>query len=227
MIQYTYYGHSCFEIIINKKKILFDPFITNNEKAKHIDIEKIQPDYIFVSHAHYDHTADLIAIAKQSKAKVVASFEICQWLQQNGVDQLEMMNVGGTIHFESGKVKAVIALHSSSFANGMYGGQPMGFVFQLPEVNFYYSGDTGLTLDMQLILKFTTLDFAIFPIGDRFTMNYKDALEAATLVKTNKVIGVHFDTWEFIAINHQEAMDSFAQQGKKLYLPKIGEQLSF
>ena len=54
----TYYGHSCFAAEIDGKNLLFDPFITQNSLAKAIDIKKIKADYIFVSHAHFDHIAN-------------------------------------------------------------------------------------------------------------------------------------------------------------------------
>lgn len=54
-MKYTYYGHSCFTVEISGKHILFDPFITPNPLASEIKIAEVKADYIFVSHAHYDH----------------------------------------------------------------------------------------------------------------------------------------------------------------------------
>lgn len=67
----TYYGQSTIEIETGGKKLLFDPFITHNALAKHIDINTIKPDYILVSHGHGDHVADLIEVQKNSGAKVI------------------------------------------------------------------------------------------------------------------------------------------------------------
>ena len=78
---------------------------------------------------------------------------------------LHPLNPGGQANFDFGKVKCVTAVHSSSFPDGSYAGVACGFVLKTDGGNFYYSGDTGLTLDMTLIPKWTDLKFAVFPIG--------------------------------------------------------------
>ena len=83
-MKFTYYGHSCFEIQIQNKKVLFDPFITPNALAKNIDITSLKPDFILVTHGHGDHVADLVQIGKQSGALVVSNFEIVEWLRKQG-----------------------------------------------------------------------------------------------------------------------------------------------
>lgn len=222
-MQITYYGHSCFEIVVNNKKILFDPFISGNELASHIDIKKINPDYILISHGHQDHVGDAIAIAKQSKAIVVANWEIIQWLNKHGVENTHPMNTGGKWMFDFGKVKCVSAVHSSSLPDGSYGGTAMGFIIEAHEANFYYSGDTALTYDMKLIGEFRTLDFALLCLGDNFTMSVDNAIIAADFIKCRKIIGMHYDTFGYIKIDHEEAISKFSNQGKELTLMEIGE----
>jgi L-ascorbate metabolism protein UlaG (beta-lactamase superfamily) len=94
-MQLTYYGHSCFLVEINQRKILFDPFITPNELAKNIDINKIKCDFIAISHGHADHIADAIAIAKSTNATVICAFEIYEWLSKQGLSNFRPMNIGG------------------------------------------------------------------------------------------------------------------------------------
>lgn len=224
-MKFTYYGHSCFTVELGGKKVLFDPFITPNELAKHIDINTIEADFILVSHGHADHIADCIQIANQTKAMVVCSFEIAEWLGKQGVEKTHPMNTGGKWIFNFGTVKCVTAHHSSGLPDGSYGGNPMGFIITSVEKEFYYSGDTALTLDMQLVPRWASLDFAILPIGDNFTMDYADAIEAARMVNTTIVIGVHYDTFPYIRINHQQVKQAFANEGITLYLPGIGESI--
>ncbi|MCB9034634.1 MAG: metal-dependent hydrolase [Chitinophagales bacterium] len=222
-MQFSYYGHSCFAVTINQKTILFDPFITPNELAKNIDITTISCDYIAISHAHADHIADAVAIAKQTNATIICAFEIYEWLAKQGLNNFRPMNTGGKWSTDFGTIKCVSAIHSSGLPDGSYGGNPMGFVVKNDEFgNFYYAGDTALTLDMQLIPDFAKLNFAILPIGDNFTMDIDDAIAAAKLCKVNKVIGVHFDTFPYIVINHQEAKEKFQAANIELILPKIG-----
>ena len=123
----TYYGHSCFMVEIGGKNLLFDPFIKPNERAAGIDVSKIKPDYILLSHGHFDHVADLEEIAGQSDATIVSIFEISSWLEsQNYKNELVGMNVGGTVGFDFGSVKMVGAVHSSVLPDGQPGGVAAG-----------------------------------------------------------------------------------------------------
>ena len=135
------------------------------------------------------------------------------------------MNTGGKWSSDFGSIKCVVAQHSSCFDDGTYGANPLGFVFNTEEGDFYYSGDTALTLDMQLIPKWAKLKFAVLPIGDNFTMGADDAVMAAEFVQCNKIIGVHYDTFGYIMINHEEAKKKFADKGKELILMGIGETI--
>jgi L-ascorbate metabolism protein UlaG (beta-lactamase superfamily) len=221
----TYYGHSCFAVEIKGKTILFDPFITPNELAKDIDIESIKPDYILISHGHSDHIADAVMIAKSSGAKVVSNYEITQWLNNQGVSNVHPMNIGGHWFFEFGKVKCVVAVHSSTLPDGSYGGNPMGFLVESDEGNLYYAGDTALTYDMKLIGDYKQIDVAFLPIGNNFTMGIDNAIIAADFINCEKIIGMHYDTFGYIKIDHKEATEKFNVAGKELTLMKIGDSI--
>ncbi len=225
-MQFTFYGHACFAVQIAGKKLLFDPFITGNPLAKEIDINAIEADYILVSHGHGDHVADLIQIAKNTDALVMGAYEIMDWAGKQGVSNVHPMNFGGKVRFDWGTVRFVPATHSSVLPDGTYGGNPGGFVVSSVDGSFYYSGDTALMMDMQLIPRYANIDVAILPVGDNFTMGVEDALVAAEFVQCSKVFGVHFDTFGYIKINHEEAIDYFKKAGKTLILPEIGKTIS-
>ncbi|MEI6021121.1 MAG: metal-dependent hydrolase, partial [Bacteroidota bacterium] len=165
----SYYGHSCFGVEINGKHLLFDPFISENNLAKNIDIQSIKADYILISHGHRDHILDVESIAKRSGAQIICNWEIYEWYNKKGLTNIHPMNIGGKIKLDFGNVKCVVAMHSSILPDGAYGGHPMGFVVESNEGNFYYAGDTGLTYDMKLIGEYRQIDFAFLPIGDNFT----------------------------------------------------------
>ncbi len=221
----TYYGQSCFMVHVSDKKILFDPFISPNPNAKHINIDEIKPDYIFLSHGHGDHVADAVAIAKKSGAACVGAAEVAGWLNKNGVEKVHPLNHGGPVAFDFGKARAVNATHSSSFPDGSYAGNPLGFVFTTDAGNFYYAGDTGLTMDMQLIPRWAKLDFAVLPIGGNYTMDVADAIIAAEFINCNTIVGVHYNTFDIIKIDTDKALADFRAAGKTLLLPGIGEEI--
>ena len=224
-MEVTFYGHACFSVNIEGKKIIFDPFITPNELANEIDINTIEADYILISHGHEDHVADVEKIAKKTNATIVSNFEIVSWFNSKGLSNSHPMNHGGSWSFDFGKVKYVNAVHSSTLPDGSIGGNPGGFVVESNAGNFYFAGDTALNMDMKLIPLFTNLDFAIFPIGDNFTMGIEEAIVAADFVKVNKVMGVHYDTFGYIKIDKHQAINSFKKNNLTLILPEIGETI--
>jgi L-ascorbate metabolism protein UlaG (beta-lactamase superfamily) len=219
----TYYGHSCFSVLVCGKHLLFDPFITHNALAKNIDIATIPADYIFISHGHMDHLADAAAMAKRTGATLVSNFEITVWFTNQGIQKTHGMNHGGGWAFDFGRVKYVAAIHSSSFPDGSYAGNPGGFVVETREGNFYYAGDTALTLDMKLIGETTPLKFAALPIGDNFTMGTEDAIKASDFIRCNHILGVHYDTFPPIKIDQELARAKFQAAGKQLFLLNPGE----
>lgn len=221
----TFYGHACFAVHTGQATLLFDPFIRYNELAKNIDLSAIQADYILLSHGHQDHVADVVELAKQTNATVICAFELMAWLNQQGVERVHPMNTGGRRQFDFGSVKCVVAHHSSVLPDGTYGANPMGFVVNTPAGDFYYSGDTALTLDMQLIPRWGKISFAMLPIGDNFTMDASDAAQAAEWAATRTVVGVHYDTFGYIVVDHAKAKEAFAEKGIALHLPAIGETI--
>lgn len=221
----TYYGHSCFGVEVNGKHLLFDPFISPNELAKNINVNTVKADYILISHGHEDHIADAVAIAKRTNAKVICNWEIYVWLNKQGVENIHPMNIGGKIKLDFGNVKCVNAVHSSSLPDGSNGGNPMGFVIESTEGNFYYAGDTALTYDMKLIGDYRKINFAFLPIGDNFTMGVDNAIIACDFINCKDIIGMHYDTFGFIKINQEEALQKFNHSGKQLTLLKIGETI--
>jgi L-ascorbate metabolism protein UlaG (beta-lactamase superfamily) len=224
-MKFTYYGHSCFLLETSGKKLLFDPYITQNELAKEISIDSIEADYILVSHGHQDHTADLVFIANKTNATVICGWEIMLWLEKQGVKNLHSMNIGGKAKFDFGNIKVTFAAHSSSLPDGTYGGTSMGFLILSEGKTIYYSGDTGLSQEMKLIGEFHPADWAILPIGGNFTMDAEDATIAANFIKCDKIIGIHYDTFEPIKIDHFSAKKVFSDINKELFLLNISETI--
>ena len=221
----TYYGQSTFGIETGGKRLLFDPFISPNPMAKHIDINSLKPDYILVSHGHGDHVADLITIQKNSGAVIICIAEIAGWLEQKGIKNAHGMNIGGGFNFDFGRVKMVNAVHSSTMPDGAAGGNPAGFLVRAEGKCIYFAGDTALTWDMKLLAD-EQIDWAFLPIGDNYTMGADDAIKACGFVNCTNVIGMHYDTFPVIKIDKAEVMQKFTGAGLNLKLPEIGESLT-
>lgn len=221
----TYLGHSSLSIETKDKTLLIDPFISGNELAKNINVNKLQADYILITHAHQDHILDVEAIAKRTDATVISNFEIVTYFENKGIKG-HPMNHGGKWTFDFGTVHYTNAVHSSSFPDGSYGGQSGGFVIETSHHRIYISGDTALTYDMKLIPQVIgELDLAILPLGDNFTMGVNEAILASKFLGCNKVLGVHYDTFGYIKIDHKEAFTKFANAKKELFLLPIGDNI--
>lgn len=222
----TYYGQSCVEFDIDGTKVLLDPFISYNPLAKDIKVADIKPDYIFLSHAHQDHVADMYSIQQQSGATVATIVETAAWVRKQGVpdDKVIEYNLGGTLDLPFGKVKMVFAAHSNSTVDGEYAGFPVGYVFFLKGKTVYFAGDTALTMEMKLLERHN-IDWALLPIGGHYTMDVDDAIIAAEFVNCKNVMGIHYDSFPPIKINHEEVMKKFNEADVYLALPKIGESI--
>ena len=218
-------GHASLLLTINHIHILVDPFISGNPKASHIVLDDLKADYILLTHAHQDHILDAEVIAKRTGATIVSNFEIVSHYQKMGLNG-HPMNHGGSWEFDFGTVKYVNTIHTSSFPDGTYGGQPGGFIIKGEHKTIYIAGDTALTYDMKLIPLQFKLDLAILPIGDNFTMGVEDALIASDFLECDKILGYHFDTFGYIEIDHQKAIQTFFEKDKDLMLLSIGESIA-
>lgn len=223
----TYYGHACLGVETGGKHILFDPFISGNPLASHVEPGSIKADYLLLSHAHEDHVLDALTIAQRTGAMLVSSYEICMYYANKGVTLFRPMNVGGTYVNDGITIKCVNAVHTSSFSDGANGGVPMGFVITSKDGSFYYAGDTALTYDMKLIGDSIPLKFAMLPCGDNFTMGPDDAIKAADFVKCNNIVGMHYNTFDLIKINTAEVEKKFEKAGKKINFIRIGDTKEF
>lgn len=226
-MQVTYLGQSGFLFDIDGVTLLFDPFISGNPLAKDkIDVAALKPDFILISHGHSDHVGDVEKIAAQSGATVVAMHEIAQWFSGHGVKNIMGMNLGGTVDLKGIKAQMVPAWHSSTLPDGTDGGTAAGFVVTHSKGTFYYSGDTALFAEMKLFARRHKIDTAFLCLGGHYTMDAVDAAHAAQFVGAQKVIGMHFDTFPPIVIDHAATKKLFADAQLDFILPEIGESFA-
>jgi L-ascorbate metabolism protein UlaG (beta-lactamase superfamily) len=192
----TWYGHAAFRLDVGGHRILIDPFLTGSALAP-ISADDVDANYILITHGHGDHVGDAISIAQRTNALVISNFEICNWLQTQGVEKTHAQHIGGGYPHPFGYVKLTIAHHGSSLPDGSYGGNPAGLLLTIEGKKLYFAGDTGLFYSMRLIGE-EGIDLAVLPIGDNFTMGPDDALRAVQLIAPRVVIPIHYNTFEVI-----------------------------
>jgi L-ascorbate metabolism protein UlaG (beta-lactamase superfamily) len=224
----NYLGHSGFLLNDPKSltKVLVDPFITDNPKALH-SLKELDHQYLLITHGHSDHLGDSIALAKKYDSTIIANFELANYCKEQGCN-VHPMQIGGSYQFDNLWVKLTMALHSSSIGQSpaQFLGNPAGFVLKLGGLTIYHAGDTGLFGDMSLIGRLNSIDVAMLPIGDNFTMGPEDALEAVKMLHPKLVIPMHYNTWEVIAqdpLAFKAKVENFTAANVKVLSP--GESL--
>jgi L-ascorbate metabolism protein UlaG (beta-lactamase superfamily) len=221
----TWLGHSALEIDSGDYHLLVDPYLSENPSAVKKP-NQVQPDYIFVSHGHFDHIGDTEAISKRTDATVITNFEISNWLEAKGV-KTHAQHIGGGYNYPFGYLKFTNALHGSGLPDGSEGGNPAGFLLTTQDgKKIYMSGDTGLFEGMKLIGE-EGIDLAIIPIGDNYTMGPDDALRAVKMLQPKNVIPIHYNTWDLIAQDAQAWANRVEKEtGAKVHVLKPGESFT-
>ncbi len=217
-------GHSAFEILLDTKKILVDPWLTNPlSPVKPEDYKDV--DFIVVTHDHGDHLGDALTILKKTNAKFVGIYELAQYMIENGISGERSIggNIGGPI--KVGEIEFILtpATHSSSR------GAPTGVVIKGKEAVIYHAGDTGLFYDMALIGELYKPDIALLPIGGHFTMGPYEAAKAVELLKPRVVIPMHYKTFPIIGGSSEEFIN-YVKEKKldvRVVVLKPGEKYEF
>lgn len=203
----TWYGHAAFRLEFAGTAVLVDPFLSGNPTfTGTVDAASQGVSHILLTHGHGDHVGDTVAIAKATGATVVANADLCGWLGTQGLDKLEMMNTGGTIHLPGFTVSMVRADHSSGMVvdgASVYLGNANGLIVKAPgEPTLWHMGDTDIFSDMALIAEIHRPDIVILPIGDRFTMGPETAAVAVTRYLGGlTIIPAHYATFGLLEPN--------------------------
>ncbi len=225
MPKLTYLGHSAFLVEGGGTKLVIDPFLNDNPVAA-TSADRIDVDWVLLTHGHGDHIGDGIEIATRCKATVVAPFELANYCAARGCE-VHPMHIGGGYDFPFGRVKLTIAHHGSSAPDGTYTGNPCGFLITMEGKTFYHSGDTGLFLDMQLIGEMNDIAVAVLPIGDNFTMGIDDAVKATEFLRPGLVIPIHYKTFDVIDVEPAAFVDAVSAKGFQARVLEFGGSLDY
>lgn len=229
----TYFGHSTFGLTTpNGQFALIDPFVMSNPLCP-AELKKLtRLDAIFLTHAHTDHSADLLALAREFKPKIAAIFETYLWIEskKTGAECLPMSK-GGTQTLLEWTVTMTHAFHSNSIEdNGqrIYAGEPAGLIIRLPGgPTLYHAGDTAVFGDMKLIAELYKPDLVALPIGDVFTMGPREAAVAIRLLGATHVIPIHYATFPMLTGTPEGLREETKNiEGLTIHALKPGESLS-
>lgn len=227
-MEITFFGHSAFQIETGDIVIQVDPFITGNPLAEPIvSADELKAHAILVTHAHGDHFGDTISIAKRTGAVVVGNFEITQYVSEKfGHANVQALNTGGGWDFGWGRVTQTWARHSSSFADGTYGGNPGGYMIEAEGKCIYAAGDTSPFAEMAWLGEDFSIDIALLPIGDCFTMGFKGSLRAASMLGAGRYIPLHYNTFPPIEVDTSEWSRLMREAGHEPLVLAPGEKAS-
>jgi len=227
----TWYGHSTFVITTpGGKRIVTDPFLERNPLCPP-NMKKITAaDVILVSHGHADHTSDVPAVSRATKAPIVAIYELASWFERKGLVNAQGMSIGGTVNVAGLRISMVPAIHSSSVVENdttVYLGEPAGFVVQMEdERSFYFAGDTAVFGDMRLIADMYAPQIAFLPIGDHFTMDPQAAALAARMLGVRQVVPMHYGTFPVLTGTPDQLKKHVDPHGIDVLVLKPGETAS-
>jgi L-ascorbate metabolism protein UlaG (beta-lactamase superfamily) len=198
-MQITWLGHGTFQFRLpSGQTILMDPWTEGNPRyPQSHTIDRV--DTICITHGHFDHIHDAVPLARKFSPEVVAIYETAHWLESKGVTNTRPMNKGGTQKAGDVLITMTHAVHSCGILDDgkiIYGGEAAGYVLRFPDHRtVYFSGDTNVFADMELIQELYRPELAFLPIGDLFTMSPREAAVACRLLRPAKVIPMHFGTF--------------------------------
>jgi L-ascorbate metabolism protein UlaG (beta-lactamase superfamily) len=223
MVKITWLGHAAFKIEIAASTVLIDPWLDGNPSSAVKASEITQADIVFVTHDHHDHLGDAFNICKRTKAAFVAASELGDFAQENGVQNVVGLNIGGGTQIKSVRIFVVQAVHTASK------GAPTGVIVEGGGKAVYHAGDTALFGDMRLIGELYHPDVALIPIGGYYTMGPTEAAEAVKMLKPKTVIPMHYKTFPVLT----QSADEFAKTVKErianvnVLMLKPGESYQF
>ena len=201
MAKIRWLGHAGFEIELEGKIVLVDPWLNGNPKAACKPSEIERADIVCVTHDHGDHMGDSVEICKRTGAVFLGTYELASQAQKNGVKEAMGFNIGGTVNVKGINVTMVQAFHTCG------SGAPTGFIIRGEGKTVYHAGDTGIFGDMKLIGEIYKPDVALLPIGDYYTMGALQASEAVKLIKPKIVVPMHYMTFPVLAQSADEFVD--------------------
>ncbi len=165
----TWQGHSCFKI---QDKIgpegvtvVTDPF----NKETGLKVPNFEADIITVSHDHKDH---------------------------NNVDALRgtpfVISCAGEYDFKGVLVEGIDSYHDDK--KGEERGGNIMYRIEIDDISVAHLGDLGDILDNTQLEKLVGTDVLLIPVGGKYTIDAKKAVEVISQIEPRIVIPMHYKT---------------------------------
>lgn len=221
-----YFGHSCFSLESPGVRLVIDPWLTANPHGA-VDPGGVPCDFVLCTHAHEDHIADALELSRRHGATIVAPYELAEHFGAQGAETIDLMP-GGGVDLPWGRIQMTPAIHSSALelpgGENRAMGVASGYLIRVSGRSVYHAGDTALFGDMALIGR-GGLDLALLPIGDRYTMGPRDAVEALKLLRPRLAVPMHYDSFPTIRQNPRDFAARAAEFGHQVQVMTPGSIL--
>lgn len=223
-INITHIDTACILLEINGYKILTDPTLDNAGKLYHHgfgtfsrktespyirpeDLEDI--DLILLSHhQHKDNLDDNGKKFMAKASKIISTIPASKSLPGIvGLKEWQSCEIENSKLIKL-KITATPAQHRPWWLPEFLSGKVIGFVIEFEGQEngvIYISGDTVYFNGMADVVKYFKVDIAIFHVGSvqfryltgfgKYTMDGRDFIKAATALRPNIVIPVHYKGW--------------------------------
>ncbi len=210
----TFLGHASFRIEIADQILLIDPWLTGNPvlSDEHHDDAIVGATHILLTHAHFDHMADVVRLSKELKIPLVGQYDLMGWLEESEGLSIVGFNKGGTVSLGNVAVTMVNAVHSSTTRseNGLHAmGSECGFMIEAEGRTIYVSGDTDVMADMAVFNDLHQPEIGILACGGHFTMDMRRAAYAANkFFNFTTIIPCHYRTFPILEQSAQVLIEA-------------------
>jgi len=203
-IRLQYLSNSGFLLTTEEgKRVVIDPFLTDNPKAP-FGPEKIPAvDLVVVTHAAFDHLGDSFFFCQRDQAFLIGDYLVRQLALANGLapERVKTGGYGATIERAGVTLRVLMAHHVSYVLNRSgepLAGIPLAFLITTPGgLRIYDAGDTCLFEDMKLIGQLYRPHIGLIPVGAAGPQYGKDlppaeAAQAAQWIGCELAVPIHY-----------------------------------
>jgi len=165
----TWLGHSCFKIQDKNGPegtiVVTDPF----DKSTGFKVPNFEADIVTVSHNHKDH----------NNAKALRGTPF-------------IVNSAGEYDIKGVMIEGVESYHDSK--EGAERGKNIIYRIEMEDLTLVHLGDLGQALDDKQLERLVGIDIVFIPVGGKYTIDAKKAVEVISQIEPRMVIAMHYKT---------------------------------